>query len=130
MVQFGELKGMNHLKYRIVFALIIPVLFFNLSTNALFGVAHAFEESGNSTAHKVSIFNVVTDDHCPACPDDHHQNTEHSHSSCEHHSALFFGRQSLLISYNPNIITHVITEPFEAIPEVYLDKFIPPQNLA
>ena len=122
---------MIQLKYRIVFALVIPVLFFNLSTNALFGAAHALEESGKSTSHKVSVLNVVTTDHCPACPDDdHHQNTDHSHSICEHHSSLYFGRQCLLISYSPNITTHVITEPFKAFPEVYLEKFIPPQNLA
>ncbi|HBG06731.1 MAG: hypothetical protein A2075_14550 [Geobacteraceae bacterium GWC2_58_44] len=121
---------MNHLKYRIVFALIIPVLFFNLSTHGLFGVAHALEKSENSNPLKISIVNVVTDDPYPVCPDDHQQNTEQSQSGCESPSVLYFGRQPLLISYNPNITTHFVTEPFKAMPEVYLDKFIPPQNLA
>lgn len=120
---------MNQLKYRFVFALIIPVFLFNLTTNALFGVAHASEETGHFTAHSVKIFNVVTSDHCPACPDDQHQNTEHRHSSCEHHSSLYVAGQSVLLSYNPNITAHFIKDPFKAIPEVYLDKFIPPQNL-
>lgn len=120
---------MNHLKYRIAFALVIPVLFCNLTANALFGVAHAWTESGHSSTHKISIFNVVTNDHCPACPDENHQNTDHSHTSCEHHSSLYLANQSLLISYDPDITPHVMREPFKAIPEVYLDKFIPPQNL-
>lgn len=123
---------MNRLTYRIVFALVIPVLFCNLTANALFGVAHGLQKSGNSSAHKISIFNIVTNDHCPACPgeNDHHNDNNHSHTSCEHHSSLYVGHQALLISYHPNITTHVMTEPFKAIPEVYLDKFIPPQNLA
>lgn len=120
---------MIHLKHRIIIALIIPVLFLNLSANALFSVAHAVEESGNSSTHKVSIFNVASNDHCPACPDEDHQNTDHSHSSCEHHSSLYFGYQPLLISYNPNISSLSVTEPFKAFPEVYPEKFIPPQNL-
>ena len=122
---------MIHLKYKIIIALIIPVLFLNLSANTLFSVAHAVEESGHSATHKVSIFSVVeSNDHCPACPDEDHQNTDHAHTTCDHHSSLFFGYQPLIISYNPNISTHNRAEPLNAFPEVYLDKFIPPQNLS
>ncbi len=121
---------MIQLKYRIIIAIIIPILFLNLSASAMFSVAHAVEESGHSTAHKISIFNVDSNDHCPACPDENPQNTDHNHSSCDHHSSLYFGHRPLLISYNPNISTRSMTEPFNAFPEVYLEKFIPPQILA
>lgn len=126
----GYNPTMIHLKYRIILLFIIPSLLFNLSTNALFSVAHAVEESGHSTAHKISIFNVDSNDHCPACPDEKPQNTDHSHSSCDHHSSQYIGHQPLLISYNPNISTRSLSEPFNALPEVYLEKFIPPQILA
>jgi hypothetical protein len=121
---------MIHLKHRIIIAIIIPLLFLNLSATAMFSVAHAVEESGNSSSHKVNIFNVVSNDHCPACPDEDHQNTDHSHFSCDHHSPLYFGCQPLLVSYNPSSTTRSMTEPFNAFPEVYLEKFIPPQNFA
>jgi hypothetical protein len=121
---------MNILKYRIAFILLIPMLFFNLSASALLGAAHAAKELGHSSTHNVSIFNVDSADHCPACPTEDHPSNDHSHPSCEHHSSLFFGSQPLLIPYNPNITIHTLAEPLNAIPEVYLEKFIPPQILA
>jgi len=121
---------MIHLKYKIIILLIIPILFLNLSATALFSVAHAVEESGHSATHKVSIFNVETTGHCPACPDEEHQNTDHAHSSCDHHTSQYFSNQPLPISYNPNICIHSMTEPFNTFPEVYLEKFIPPQIFA
>lgn len=120
---------MNHLKYRITFALLIPMMFLNLSVSALLGAAHAAKESGHSSTHSISIFNVVSNDHCPACPTEEHPSNDHSHPSCEHHSSLYFGSQPLLISYKPHIIIHTSAEPFNALPEVYLEKFIPPQIL-
>lgn len=119
---------MIYTKYRIFILFIIPVFFLNLSATALFSVSHAVEESGHSAAHKVSILNVESNDHCPACPGENPQNTDHSHSSCEHHSSLFFGSQPLLISYNPTVTTDIASEPFKALTEVYLDKFIPPEQ--
>jgi len=34
------------------------------------------------------------------------------------------------LSYNPSIIDFGTSEEFKHLPEVYLPKFIPPQNLA
>lgn len=118
---------MTRLKYRIFCALIVPVLFLNLSASALFGAAHAVEELMDSSAHTISIFNVIGNDHCPACPNEDHPNNAHNHPSCEHHSSMYFGCKSLLIAYNPNITNHIVAEPFNAFPEVYPEKFIPPQ---
>lgn len=121
---------MEKLKNRLVFALIIPVLLLNLYTDALFGAAHELGESGISIAHKISIFNDFTDGHCSECPDGDHQHSEDSHSSSDQQPSLYLDRQAPLISYSPHITAHVTTEPFKAVPEVYLDKFIPPHNLA
>lgn len=119
------------LKYKIIITLIITTtLFFNLSANALFNAAHAVEESGHSSTHKLSIFDITSGDHCPACPDEDHQNTDHSHYSCEHHSSLYFGCLPLTISHHQNIAAHSMNEPFKAFPEVYLEKFIPPRTPA
>jgi len=114
---------MIYLRYPIVIALIIAVLFLNLSVQGMFRVAHAAEESGNSAAHKLNIENQ---NHCPACPSADHQNTEHHHSNCEHHSSLYFILQSLLIIYHPITTSNNMHEVINMFPEVYLEKFIPP----
>lgn len=119
---------MKNLQIKIIILLIIPVLLFNLSTSSLFGVAHAVEESGHSAAHKVSILDVESNDHCPACPNENPHNTDHSHASCEHHSSQYTINQIPFILYNPTVSMNLTPEPLNAFPEVYLDKFIPPEK--
>ena len=119
---------MIHIKYRLITCLLIPFLFLNLSVNTMFRVAHTMEESGHLAAHKVSISNVMSNDHCPACPDEDHPETDHSHSSCEHHSSIYFGYTPQLITYNPIISLLGTTEPSNSFPDVYLEKFIPPER--
>ena len=69
-------------------------------------------------------------DHHDSLPDHggHHQEGEgpccHQHS---HSSAVFY---SLTLTYAPHASRAKVCEPFRALPEVYLDRFIPPQNLA
>lgn len=121
---------MDRLKYRLTFALLIPMLLLNLAAGALFGAAHAAKELGHSSSHNISFFNMASNDHCPACPSEDHSNNDHSHPSCEHHSSLYLASGPMLISYTPYITIHPIFEPFNALPEVYLEKFIPPQILA
>lgn len=121
---------MIHPKYQLIIALLIAVLFLNLSGQGMFKVANEAEESGHSSAHKLSIYNMESQDHCPACPGDDHKNTEHSHSICEHHSSLYFGFQSLLIVYHPITTSNNMHEVINTFPEVYLEKFIPPINPA
>jgi hypothetical protein len=65
----------------------------------------------------------------PACPDDGHSTTDHDAAcSCTCH---------LLVTVLPIDLQHAPVsgklspaETFTALPEVYLSKFIPPQNLA
>jgi hypothetical protein len=120
---------MIQLKYKIIISLIISILLLNIPAQALFSVAQSAGKSGNSSVHGLSIFDVANHDHWPACSNENHKNTDHSHFICEHHSSLYFGCQSLLVSYFPNITAHIFNEPIDALPEVYLEKFIPPQNL-
>lgn len=48
--------------------------------------------------------------------------------NCACHTPLPF--QQFQLSYNPIISDLTIPYPFKSFPEVYLSKFIPPQNLA
>ncbi|SNB44769.1 hypothetical protein [Geobacter sp. DSM 9736] len=55
---------------------------------------------------------------------------EHDDSCCNQHShasAVFY---SLTLTYTPHSSQMRVFEPFRAVPEVYLDRFIPPQNLS
>jgi hypothetical protein len=68
--------------------------------------------------------------HCPGCPADSDQESGHDASACYCSCHLPVTAQQFQI-YNPQLVSDlVIFEPFTALPEVYLPKFIPPQNLA
>jgi hypothetical protein len=117
---------------RKIATLTLLVLLFNIFLTALFREAHELEEAGLLVPHRMEIkfLNLTTSGHCPACPTDNHPNTDHDHVSCDHHNYTSLTDR---ISYlEPATISTSLTffEPFKAIPEVYLDKFIPPQNLA
>jgi len=103
-----------------------------LSLNSVFSVAHEIEEAGFSTPHNITIgfLDVKTSGHCPSCPTDDHPNTDHDHFSCDHHNYLSLAAQTVYRHPLPVALPVASVEPFQFIPKVYLDKFIPPQNLA
>ena len=117
---------MIRFKNRFILALMIPVLLVNLTLTALFGPADALDEQGYA-APKLSILNVCTLDDPPACPDEDEQDSEQGHSGSQQHSPMCLAHLSLSASYHPCITAHLVTEPFMAFPEVYLDRFIPPE---
>lgn len=123
---------MIRFKAKKIATLTLFIFLFNFSLTALFSEAHELEEAGLIVPHKMEIklFNVTTSDHCPACPSDNHPDTDHDHFSCDHHNHTSLADR---ISYREPaqiIMSLTLIEPFKFIPEVYLDKFIPPQNLA
>lgn len=103
-----------------------------LSINTVFSIAHEFEEAGFSSPHNITIsfLHVETSGHCPSCPTDSHPNTDHDHFSCDHHTSISLTAQTVYRHPVSVTLSIVNVEPFKFIPEVYLDKFIPPQNLA
>ncbi len=68
--------------------------------------------------------------HCPACPGDDHSDTDHDAGSCFCACHLPLIAPKIEICYNPIVTSLFPLEKFSAIPEVFLPKFIPPQNLA
>ena len=126
---------MINLKYRIVFLVMIPLLLINLSVSALLGAANALEEMGTFEIDGATVVSTIDNDPSPTSPDaqdedsEQDQETGQSRSSGDH-SPLFFARPHLAIPYTPNIIEHHVTEPYQALPEVYLERFIPPKSHA
>jgi len=123
--------GLNQ-NFRKILALTLVAVIICLSINAVFSVAHEIEEAGFTTPHTITIgfLHVETSGHCPACPTDNHPSTDHDHFSCDHHTSISFAAQTVYRHPVPIGFPHVNVETFQFIPEVYLDKFIPPQNLA
>ena len=85
--------------------------------------------AGQSSAASVAT-ECGAADQCPACPDDSHSEADHDAASCFCSCHLPLTMQAVQIQHSPVITDLVFFESFTAIPEVYLPKFIPPQNLA
>jgi len=104
-----------------------------LSINTVFSVAHGIEEAGITSPHDISfgLSHAETPGHCPSCPTEDHPSTDHDHFSCDHHTYVSLADQEVYRHPIPHSLERArVAEPFKFIPEVFLDKFIPPQNLA
>lgn len=129
---------MTRITHRLIFGLIIQVLFLNLIAGSLSSPSHTAADLGHASSQLGSLDTADhghdhdddaehQHDHCPACPTTDHSSGDHSHSSCEHHSSLYFGAASLRVAYHPYIHLHPLRDPLSLFPEVYLDRFIPPE---
>ncbi|OGU00343.1 MAG: hypothetical protein A2X80_05660 [Geobacteraceae bacterium GWB2_52_12] len=119
-------------KFKKIIATTLVAVMVCLSINTVFSFAHEVEEAGFSTPHNIAIdfLHIKTSGHCPSCPTDDHPITDHDHFSCDHHNYLSLVAQTVYIHPLPMTLPVVNSESFQFIPTVYLDKFIPPQNLA
>ena len=69
-------------------------------------------------------------DKCPGCPSENDQSSDHDASACYCSCHLPVIVQPIQINHVPLVSDLVAFEPFTALPEVCLPKFIPPQNQA
>jgi len=111
--------------------------FFLFSANALFYSVHVVEELGHDHTVKADLHGDCTSSgSAPADVAGHHHDGDQKshqgdgHSCCENHSHVSILYQNIGFKHVPQVISRPIIEHFTFIPEVYLDKFIPPQNLA
>ena len=91
---------------------------------------HAAEESWVAPAPECSQKIDASDDHRPACPHEEQSDVDQCASSCYCSCHLPVTVQPLRLLHVPIISRLLVYEPFTALPEVFLSKFIPPQNLA
>ena len=90
--------------------------------------AHALEQFlGGSQAVSVSSEGPHE---CPGCPHEHHSDNDGCDTciNCACHAPLT--TQKIQLGYHPIIQDLHTSDPFRFLPEVYLPKFIPPQNQA
>ena len=91
---------------------------------------HAAEESWVAPAQAYSQnVDASSDEHCPACPHEEQSDADHCASSCYCSCHLPLTVQPVHIRFSPVVTDLIFIEPFKALPEVYLSKFIPPHIL-
>jgi hypothetical protein len=66
----------------------------------------------------------------PSAPPEQHDDYDNCDTciGCPCHASLV--AQQLLHNYTPFVLSLRLSDPYQYIPEVFLSKFIPPQNLA
>lgn len=115
----------------------IFLFFFLFSANALLYSVHFIVEFGHDV-HAVASHAGNSDSSISStmvAANHQHEEGQGAHhgdgeSCCDSHSHISILYQPLSYSHSPRLITLLAGEPFKFIPEVFLDKFIPPQNLA
>lgn len=115
----------------------IFLFFFLFSANALLYSFHFVVEFGHDD-HVIASYSGDSDSSISSTMDvanHQHEGDQGAHhedgeSCCDSHSHASILFQPIPYKHSPRLITHLSGEPFKFIPEVYLDKFIPPQNLA
>lgn len=76
-------------------------------------------QSGESTQG-----DAASGEDCPVCPHSHQSDTDNSCSCCHFQTST---EQTFSLNYAPLTAKQVFIEPVSSLPEVYFDRFIPPQ---
>lgn len=112
-------------------SLILFVVILTATITCVCENAHAAESrlpaAGELTSHQEC---ATASDPCPSCPlDQRHDNNDcDTCADCACHASLTI--QQFQLSHTPLFFGLNASEPFKYLPEVYLSKFIPPQNQA
>lgn len=118
-----------HLKF-LSWALLVVMM--TVTVNGVNKCAHAMQ-SHAAVANVQSVTSppeVSASHHCPCSPLEQHNDSEDCDSCINCTCHVHLNIQPFQLSYNP-IISEINTcDTFTHLPEVYLPKFIPPQNLA
>jgi len=100
-------------------------------TGMLIGVyeSAAMESHASSASAQAACCEISASHHCPCSPLEQHNDYDGCDTcdDCGCHAPLT--TSPFRLSYNPIISDQTSIDPFKHLPEVYLPKFIPPQNL-
>ena len=109
------------------FSWLLIVVLFSVTLHGVFESAHAFEGHFSPTGEQVSAISAA--DGCPCCPvGDHDSDGCATCINCLCHTTIPL--HPFYLSYSPILLHFQSWEPYRDLPEVYLPKFVPPQNLA
>ena len=112
-------------------SIFLVVMIFAASALCFCQETHAAEQAWESNTHEAAAVSLEPSaDHCPACPGGGPAEKDHCSSSCYCSCHLPVSEQPLQIRHSSIVADLISFESFTALPEVYLAKFIPPQNQA
>jgi len=112
-----------------IFSRLLLVIILTITINGVHESAHAMQSLFAATTVQESLSDKSSTHQCPCFPSDQHKDFDGCDTciNCTCHALLF--AQELIISYNPSsILALKASDPFKFLPEVYLSKFIPPEN--
>lgn len=121
---------MKRILYEKCISFLMVVVMFTISVTGIYRSALATECPGDVKYGQCAGSPSPVEKACPSCPVDDHSVPDHCDSSCysPRHAPLTV--PAVQIVYLPLISQLEFYEPFKALPEVYLPKFIPPDILA
>ena len=111
---------------------VICILAVQLVLTCTHGGARILAEQGSGIdrTHETGQPEIVKADCCPACPEHDHGDPGHDHLCCDHHSPLYSLTGSAGLTPPSQAARILVCDPLAYLPVVYLERFIPPQNLA
>ncbi|KAF0220110.1 MAG: hypothetical protein FD174_1555 [Geobacteraceae bacterium] len=120
---------MKHPVLRKFCALILLMVIISMSVTGFCRSAHAADPSCDTTYDMAPGTYSAIEKQCPSCPVDEHSVPDHCDSSCHCPCHAPLTAQPVQVVCSRQIAPLVFPEPFKALPEVYLPKFIPPHIL-
>jgi hypothetical protein len=109
---------------------LLLVVMVTVTIDGVHNNAHAMQGCVIAASNQASSSEISASRQYPDSPPEHHNDFDgcDTCSNCDCHEPLTIQRFQL--SYNPIILNPNTSSTFKHLPEVYLSKFIPPQNPA
>lgn len=111
------------------FSSLLLLVMLTVTLHCVHDSAHAEQSDAAVTGERLSPAEVAADHQSP-CPHEQHKDYDGCDSciNCSCHAPFII--QPLQLRYSPIISSLGTSAIFKHLPEVFLSKFIPPQNLA
>jgi hypothetical protein len=121
------MRKLIHLK---IFSLVLLAVILTVTVNGVYGSASSIQSHVTDVSDQEEPLEISAPLPQPCSPFGQCKDYDGCDTcvNCACHTPLPF--QQFQLSYNPIISDVTIPHPFMRFPEVYLSKFIPPQNLA
>lgn len=117
------------LPLKFISRLILTVML-TVTINSVHESAHAMQSLVVAEDAQVLYSEISASHQCPCSPVEQHKDNDCCDTcvNCACHAPLTV--QLFKFSYNPSILDLQTFDPFKFLPEVYLSRFIPPQQQA
>ena len=111
------------------FSRLLLVVILTVTINGIYESARAMQSHVKMVNDQL-LSRISSTHQCPCTPLEQRKDYDgcDTCTNCTCHAPLTI--QSLQLRYNPVVSDLNTPDPFKHLPEVYLSKFIPPQNLA